>query len=64
MPLTFQMALAHNKSSLNAFLKMTDEKQENIINEAKKQKTVREMNNFVNSIPKTHWFICFSVLKY
>jgi hypothetical protein len=54
MPLTFQMALAHNKSSLNAFLKMTDEKQNDVINEAKKLSTIREMNNFVNSIPKTH----------
>jgi hypothetical protein len=54
MPLTFKMALAHNKSSLNAFLKMTDEKQNDVINEAKKLSTIREMNNFVNSIPKTH----------
>ncbi len=50
MPLTFQMALAHNKKAMSAFLNMPAEKQDNIINEAKKQSSLREMNIFVNSI--------------
>lgn len=54
MPLTFQMALAHNGKSMSTFLKMSNEKQDEIIKEATKLKTVREMQNFVDSIPKTH----------
>ena len=54
MPSAFQMALAHNTNSMNAFLKMSNEKQDKIINEAKEIKTVREMHNFVNFIPKMH----------
>lgn len=54
MPLTFQMALAHNKTSMNAFLRMNNETQDKIINEAKEIKTVREMHKFVNFIPKMH----------
>lgn len=54
MPLTFQMALAHNTQSMSTFLKMSNEKQDEIIKEATKLKTVREMQNFVDSIPKTN----------
>ena len=54
MPLTFQMALAHNEASMNVFLKMSDEKQDKIINEANEIKTVREMHNFVDSIRKMY----------
>ena len=54
MPLVFQMALAHNAESMNAFLKMSNEKQDEIIEKSKNIKTVREINNFVNSISKIH----------
>ena len=54
MPISFQMALAHNIPSMKSFLSMDNEKQDKIIEHAKKIKNVREMNNFVNSIPKTH----------
>ncbi|MBR2943644.1 MAG: hypothetical protein IKC16_00980 [Clostridia bacterium] len=52
MPITFQMALSHNAPALQAFLKMDENKQDNIINEAKKVKGVREMNIFVSNIGK------------
>ncbi len=50
MPITFQMALAHNSGAFNAFMKMDNDTQNNILNEAKNQKTLREMNIFVESI--------------
>lgn len=52
MPITFQMALSHNTSALQAFLKMDAKNQDNIINEAKNVKGVREMNIFVSNIGK------------
>ncbi|MBQ3040504.1 MAG: hypothetical protein IJD42_02785 [Clostridia bacterium] len=52
MPIAFQMALAHNVPSMNEFLKMSNEKQDEVIEKSKNIKTIREMNNFVNSIPK------------
>lgn len=54
MPIAFQMALAHNVSSMSAFLKMSNEKQDEIIEKSKKIKTVREINNFVNSLNKNN----------
>ena len=52
MPIAFQMALAHNKDAFLAFLKMDDKSQNNIINEAKNQHSLREMNIFVSNIAK------------
>lgn len=52
MPITFQMALAHNIPSMKAFLNMNNEKQNEVINQAKKIENLREMNNFVNNITK------------
>ena len=54
MPLAFQMALAHNVKSMNAFLKMSNEKQDEIIEKSKNIKTVREINNLVNSLDKNN----------
>ena len=54
MPIAFQMALAHNVQSMNEFLKMSNEKQDEVIEKSKNIKTIREMNNFVNSIQKMH----------
>ena len=53
MPISFQMALAHNISSMKAFLNMPNDEQDRIINHAKNVKNVREMNNFVNKIGKS-----------
>ena len=52
MPITFQMALAHNKDAFREFLKMDEKAQSLIIEESKKQKNVRQMHLFVNSITK------------
>jgi hypothetical protein len=52
MPITFQMALAHNKEAFRSFLKMDEKAQGLIIEESKKQKNIREMHFFVNSIAK------------
>lgn len=52
LPITFQMALAHNESSFSAFLKMGEDAQASIINQANNIKTLREMNIFVANIPK------------
>lgn len=52
MPITFQMALAHNECAFKEFLKMDEKTQNMIIEESKKQKNVRQMHLFVNSITK------------
>ena len=52
MPITFQMALAHNIPSMKSFLRMTNEEQDEIIKKAKNVKNMREMNTFVNNINK------------
>ena len=54
MPLSFQMALAHNIPSMKSFLSMDDKKQDEIIEKAKKVKSIREMNNFVDNIGKSN----------
>ncbi len=50
LPLTFQMALAHNPKSMYAFLKMENDKQDEIINQAKNTQTKREMQQLVDKI--------------
>ena len=52
MPISFKMALAHNTSSMRAFLKMDNKHQDDIISKAKKVETLREMNIFVANISK------------
>ena len=52
LPITFQMALAHNEKSFSAFLKMDERAQNNIINEAKSIQGIRQMNIFVSNISK------------
>lgn len=52
MPITFQMALAHNERAFREFLKMDEKAQNLIIEESKKQHNVRQMHIFVNSITK------------
>ena len=54
MPISFQMALAHNRASMKAFLNMPNDEQDKIIAQSKNVKNVREMNNFVNNIGKSN----------
>lgn len=50
LPLGFAMALAHNKSSFDAFLALDDERQDEIIERARQTKTKREMQMLVDNI--------------
>ncbi len=50
MPLGLSMALASNISSFNAFLKLSDREQDEIIEKARNVKTKRELQMLVNSI--------------
>ncbi|MGM9645351.1 MAG: hypothetical protein ACI3XS_01485 [Eubacteriales bacterium] len=50
MPLGFAMALAGNPRAMNAFMKMEDEKQDQIIEQAKSTKTKREMQQLVDRL--------------
>lgn len=52
LPLTFQMALAHTPRSMYAFLRLDNEKQDEIIKRAESTKTKREMQLLVEEIPK------------
>lgn len=54
LPLGFQMALAHNPKSMNAFLNMDIDKQDKIVRQAWKTETKREMQQLVDglSMPK------------
>ena len=54
MPISFQMALAHNIGAMNVFLKLKDSEQDEIINKAKSVQTKREIQMIVDSIPKMH----------
>ena len=50
MPIGLQMALAHNISSFNAFLKLNDSEQDKIIEKSKGAKTKRELQMLVDGI--------------
>ncbi len=50
MPLGFTMALAHNVSAFNAFLKMDDKSQDEIIEKARQVQTKREMQQLVDGL--------------
>lgn len=54
MPLSLQMALAHNVTAMNSFLKLEDSKQDEIITKARSVSTRREVQQIVDSIPKMH----------
>ena len=58
LPIKLQMALAHNKKAFEAFLKMDEKAQNEVIMQAKSLSGVREINNFVNSfvnsLPQVH----------
>lgn len=50
LPLGFTMALAHNVSAFNAFLKMDDKSKDELIERAKNVQTKREMQQLVDGI--------------
>ena len=50
MPIGLQMALAHNTSSFNAFLKLSDSEQDKIIEKARNIKTKRELQAMIDNI--------------
>ena len=51
MPLSMQMALAHNTVAMQAFLKLDDSTQDKIIEEARNMETKREIQKLVDNIP-------------
>lgn len=50
MPIGLQMALAHNISSFNAFLKLNDSEQDKVIEKARNTKTKRELQAMIDNI--------------
>lgn len=52
MPLSMQMALAHNVQAMQAFLKLDDNKQDEIIERARRTSSKREIQQIVDSIPR------------
>lgn len=51
MPLGMQMALSHNVKSMNAFLKLDDKAQDELIERARKTETKRELQKIIDDIP-------------
>ena len=51
MPLSLQMALAHNVSAMNSFLKLDNRQQDEIIAKAQAVSTRREVQQIVDNIP-------------
>lgn len=56
MPIYLQMALAHNVNAMNAFLKLDNASQDEIIDKAKNAETKREIQQIVDEIPKMRLF--------
>ena len=52
LPIGFSMALAHNPTAFNVFLKMENSEQDKIIAKARVAETKREVQALVDSIPK------------
>ena len=50
MPLSMQMALAHNVQAMQAFLKLEDGVQDEIIERARQASTKREIQKIVDGI--------------
>ncbi len=51
MPLGLQMALAHNVMAMNAFLKLDNKSQDELIERARSTETKRELQQIVDNIP-------------
>lgn len=52
LPLSLQMALAHNATAMYSFLKLDNKTQDEIIEKAKNTKTKREIQQIVDKIPE------------
>ncbi|MBO5261593.1 MAG: hypothetical protein J6B45_00955 [Clostridia bacterium] len=52
LPLSLQMALAHNVNAMYSFLKLDNKTQDEIIEKAKNTKTKREIQQIVDKIPE------------
>ena len=52
MPLSMQMALAHNVQAMQAFLKLDDRAQDEIIEKARQTTSKREIQKIIDEIPK------------
>lgn len=52
IPVSFQMALAHNVPAMQAFLAMGNREQDELIKKAEKTRTQREIQKLVNNIPR------------
>lgn len=52
IPLSMQMALAHNTAAMRAFLKLDDREQDRLIEQAKNASTKREVQMLVDNIPQ------------
>ena len=52
MPLGLQMALAHNVGAMQAFLKLDNKTQDEIIKRASHTETKREIQQIVDKIPE------------
>lgn len=50
MPIMLQMALAHNPKAMSAFLKLSDQGQDEIIKRAREVPTKREIQQIVDGI--------------
>ena len=50
MPLSMQMALAHNVKAMQAFLKLDDAAQDEIMEKARKAPTKRELQQLIDGI--------------
>ncbi len=50
MPLSMQMALAHNTAAMRAFLKLDDAAQNELMDRARKAPTKREIQQIVDGI--------------
>ena len=51
IPLSLQMALAHNANAMYCFLKLDDKTQDEIIERVGKTETKREIQKIVDDIP-------------
>ncbi len=52
IPLSLQMALAHNTNAMYSFLKLDNKTQDEIIEKARNTKTKREIQQIVDKIPE------------
>ena len=52
IPLTLQMALAHNANAMYSFLRLDNKAQDEIIERVKKTESKREIQKIVDNIPE------------